>query len=228
MKLVPSLLLHTQLKNIAQAIPSYTWYSASDCTEENKIFFFSLSLFNPHDIILPLCVRACRGQTGSGSFGCTSHGRSSVGRRSFRRSKWLWKRSAVCLGQRRGAFGSHRLIATRAFRPAEVRVAETDGHRRDVGHLHDEDQHAVSARRSEPGHVQGLADPHQLQDAETRVYQRQTLPVSVCRPIRSGDCYQEGFYPTCLFHCSSVTLSTQSLSVSTPVHSRHEASTKRF
>lgn len=83
-------------------------------------WFIFLNIFLILLILLCHCVCfACRGQTVSGSFGCTSHGRSSVGRRSFRRSKWLWKRSAFCfvflLRQRRGAFGGHSLTATRAF-----------------------------------------------------------------------------------------------------------------
>lgn len=44
-----------------------------------------------------MCVFLCRGQMAWGLSGCTSRGRYSVGRQSFRRSKLLWKRSAVHL-----------------------------------------------------------------------------------------------------------------------------------
>lgn len=42
-----------------------------------------------------VCVFLCREQMAWGLSGCTSRGRYSAGRQSFRRSKLLWKRSAV-------------------------------------------------------------------------------------------------------------------------------------
>lgn len=167
-------------------IDAMTHNVASECSDNwTELYVFFSLFFNPHDIILSTCVFVCRGQTAWGSFGCTSRGQYSVGRRSCRRSKSLWKRSAVRLMEHGGARGGHSLTVAPAFPSAEVWIAETGGHRWDVGHHHDQDQHAVPARRPKPGHLQGLADPHQLQDPETRFYQRQTVPVSACSTMRT-------------------------------------------